>query len=74
MNTSCRGPLALFLGAALPAAAQEGAVALLSRAVAAFEDNRKNEKQLPTTGHRLVKDVRTTAKEFGAGSQLRFDK
>jgi hypothetical protein len=45
MNTSCRGLLVLFLGAALPAAAQESAVALLSRAVAAFEDNRKYEKQ-----------------------------
>jgi hypothetical protein len=34
-------------------------------------------RQVPvtrTTGHRLVKDIRTTAKEFGAGSQLRFDK
>jgi hypothetical protein len=27
-----------------------------------------------TTGHRLVKDIKTTAQEFGAGSQLRFDK
>jgi hypothetical protein len=27
-----------------------------------------------TTGHSLVKDVKTTAQEFGAGSQLRFDK
>ena len=27
-----------------------------------------------TTGHRLVKDIQTTAQEFGAGSQLRFDK
>ena len=26
------------------------------------------------TGHRLVKDIKTTAQEFGAGSQLRFDK
>jgi hypothetical protein len=33
-------------------------------------------RQVPTrgTGHRLVKDIKTTAKEFGAGSQLRFDK
>ena len=34
-------------------------------------------RQVPvthSTGHRLVKDIRTTAKEFGAGSQLRFDK
>jgi hypothetical protein len=27
-----------------------------------------------TTGHQLVKDIKTTAQEFGAGSQLRFDK
>jgi hypothetical protein len=27
-----------------------------------------------TVGHRLVKDIKTTAQEFGAGSQLRFDK
>ena len=27
-----------------------------------------------TDGHRLVKDVQTTAQEFGAGSLLRFDK
>jgi hypothetical protein len=27
-----------------------------------------------TAGHRLVKDVKTTAQEFGAGSQLRFEK
>jgi hypothetical protein len=27
-----------------------------------------------STGHRLVKDIATTAREFGAGSQLRFDK
>ena len=27
-----------------------------------------------TTGHRMVKDIRTTAQEFGAGSQLLFDK
>ena len=26
------------------------------------------------TGHRLVKDITTTAQEFGAGSELRFDK
>jgi len=34
-------------------------------------------RQVPvthSTGHRLVKDIKTTAKEFGAGSQLRFDK
>jgi hypothetical protein len=34
-------------------------------------------RQVPVTrsaGHRLVKDIKTTAKEFGAGSQLRFDK
>jgi hypothetical protein len=34
-------------------------------------------RQVPvthSTGQRLVKDIRTTAKEFGAGSQLRFDK
>src|SRR6185369_6536249 len=34
-------------------------------------------RQVPvkrSTGHRLVKDIRTTAREFGAGSQLRFDK
>ena len=27
-----------------------------------------------STGHRLVKDITTTAQEFGAGSELRFDK
>ena len=27
-----------------------------------------------TSGHHLVKDMKTTAQEFGAGSQLRFDK
>jgi hypothetical protein len=34
-------------------------------------------RQVPargTTGHRLIKDIKTTAQEFGAGSQLRFDK
>ena len=34
-------------------------------------------RQVPvtrTTGYRLVKDIRTTAREFGAGSVLRFDK
>ncbi len=34
-------------------------------------------RQVPvrrTTGHRLVKDLKTTAQEFGAGSRLRFDK
>jgi hypothetical protein len=34
-------------------------------------------RQVPVThrnGHRLVKDIKTTAREFGAGSQLRFDK
>jgi hypothetical protein len=34
-------------------------------------------RQVPvnrTTGHRLVKDIQTTAQEFGAGSLLRFDK
>ena len=34
-------------------------------------------RQVPvmhTDGHRLIRDVRTTAQEFGAGSQLRFDK
>ena len=34
-------------------------------------------RQVPvnrSTGHRLVKDVQATAQEFGAGSQLRFDK
>jgi hypothetical protein len=34
-------------------------------------------RQVPvtrSTGHRLIKDIRTTAKEFGAGSQLRLDK
>ena len=34
-------------------------------------------RQVPvtrTTGHSLVKDIKTTAQEFGAGSQLRFDK
>jgi hypothetical protein len=34
-------------------------------------------RQVPVThrnGHRLVKDNKTTAKEFGVGSQLRFDK
>ena len=34
-------------------------------------------RQVPvtrSTGYRLVKDIRTTAREFGAGSQLRFDK
>src|ERR1700690_4330633 len=45
MNTSCRGLLAFFLVAASPAAAQESAVALLAKAVAAFENNQKNEKQ-----------------------------
>jgi hypothetical protein len=25
-------------------------------------------------GSRLVKEIKTTAQEFGAGSQLRFDK
>jgi hypothetical protein len=28
----------------------------------------------PTKGHLLVKEIKTTAQEFGAGSQLRFDK
>jgi len=34
-------------------------------------------RQVPvnrTSGHRLVKDIQTTAQEFGAGSLLRFDK
>jgi hypothetical protein len=34
-------------------------------------------RQVPVThasGHRLVKDIKTTAQEFGAGSELRFDK
>jgi hypothetical protein len=34
-------------------------------------------RQVPANraaGHRLVKDIKTTAREFGAGSQLRFDK
>ncbi len=29
---------------------------------------------IPTRGHQLVKVIQTTAQEFGAGSQLRFDK
>ena len=29
---------------------------------------------IPTNGHQLVKEIQTTAQEFGAGSQLRFDK
>jgi hypothetical protein len=45
MNTSCRGLLAFFLAAAFPAAAQESAAALLAKAVLAFENNQKNEKQ-----------------------------
>jgi hypothetical protein len=45
MNTSRRGLLAFFLVAAFPAAAQESAAALLTKALAAFENNQKNEKQ-----------------------------
>jgi hypothetical protein len=45
MNTSRRGLLAFFLVAAFPAAAQESAATLLAKAVAAFENNQKNEKQ-----------------------------
>src|ERR1035438_8616863 len=37
--------LAIFLAAALPAAAQDDATALLAKAVAAFEKNQQNEKQ-----------------------------
>ena len=29
---------------------------------------------IPSKGHLLVKEIKTTAQEFGAGSQLRFDK
>jgi len=44
MITSRLGHLALFLAAAFPAAAQQDATALLAKAVAAFENNRQNEK------------------------------
>jgi len=43
----------------------------------ATEKVRGISRQVPAnraTGHRLVKDIKTTAREFGAGSQLRFDK
>jgi hypothetical protein len=45
MTTPRLGLLALFLAAAFPAAAQDDATALLAKAVAAFENNQKNEKQ-----------------------------
>ena len=43
MTTSRLGLLAFFLTAALPAAGQESATALLAKAAAAFESNQKNE-------------------------------
>src|SRR5664279_1161000 len=45
MTTPRLGLLAIFLAAALPAAAQDDATALLAKAVAAFEKNQQNEKQ-----------------------------
>ena len=43
MSTSRLGLLTFLLAAAFPAVAQEDATALLAKAVAAFEDNQKNE-------------------------------
>jgi hypothetical protein len=45
MTASRPGLLALVLAAALPAAAQDDATALLARAVAEFDRNQQNEKQ-----------------------------
>src|ERR1035441_2631693 len=45
MTTPRLGLLAILLAAALPAAAQDDATALLAKAVAAFEKNQQNEKQ-----------------------------
>ena len=45
MTTPRLGLLAIFLAAALSAAAQDDATALLAKAVAAFEKNQQNEKQ-----------------------------
>ena len=44
MITSCSGLLTVLLATVVPAVAEESAAELLAKAVAAFENNQKNEK------------------------------